>query len=372
MARRKTPKGWKFRRQINREFKTASDEMRFEKLFESALAEAERKFRERVTPHCTIRGKLQEFLSDSGVGLGRRRSSYGTLVLHERRLLMFAKAFRNKPLDAISRKQIERWMKKRIKDGVQPDTVNADLISLRAFARWAQMKEYAPDVLPLFRVKSLDVPGKIPGTNRKPPRAREFDEIVDVVMTISQHRPDIALFLQGMAFFGLRPKAVAMLRREDARPPRGESHGRLFTVGIKGERDRDIAAPAGTPRGEWLRTCLAFGRKLGRTGPRAPLVPNQNGQAGWTTATLDIALKRLCRRHKIRMTPYIIRHTCMTWLLREAGIAPANSQHYAGHERIDTQNAYNSLVGREAEPAYRAVEAEWVRLAGLNKDPDAD
>lgn len=46
----------------------------------------------------------------------------------------------------------------------------------------------------------------------------------------------------------------------------------------------------------------------------------------------------------------------MTWLLRHKDIAPANSQGFAGHTRIETQNAYNHLLGLEAEPAYRVME----------------
>ncbi len=54
----------------------------------------------------------------------------------------------------------------------------------------------------------------------------------------------------------------------------------------------------------------------------------------------------------------------MTWLLRQKEVGAANSQAFAGHERVDTQNAYNSLVGNEAEPAFRAIEGEIGRLLG--------
>jgi integrase len=356
-----------FSRQVRRTFGSKAERARFALHLESGISGAERKARDGDAPCVTIRGGLDTFLRDSRLGLGRRKCSAKTRQLHRRRLEAFAAAFHNRPLDAIDRARLERWMEKRVEE-VSGDTVNAELVSLFAFARWAQAKGLAPDILPLLRVQKLRVPGKLPGKNRKPPRARDMTELAEALLRLKEAREDMYLFLLGMAYYGLRPVAVAGLLRQDAAPAR-RGDGQLFVRGVKGAPDRHLAAPAGTPRAEWIRDCLAFGRKWGWTDPRAPLVPNIAGKSGlnpggWTTASFDNTLRRLCRRLGIKLKPYDIRHSCMTWLLRHGKVGAANSQAFAGHERVDTQNAYNSLVGNEAEPAFRAIEREMGRLLG--------
>ncbi len=365
---RKTERTYTFSRQVRRTFKSKADRARFARHLESGISDAERKTRDGDAPCVTIRAGLNTFLRDSKIGLGRRMCSAKTRQLHRRRLETFAAAFHNRPLDAISREQVERWMEKRVGE-VSGDTVNVELVSLFAFARWAQAKGLAPDILPLLRVQKLCVPGKLPGKNRKPPRARDLTALVEVLVCLKEQREDIYFFLLGMAYFGLRPAAVAGLRREDATLPRGGGDGQLFVRGLKGAPDRYLAVPVDSPRAEWVRDCLALGRKYGRIGTRSPLVPCESGKStrnpgGWTTSSLDDALRRLCRRLKIKLKPYDIRHSCMAWLLRRKQVGPANSQGYAGHGRVDTQNAYNSLVGSEAELAFREVEGEVRRLLG--------
>ncbi len=361
MAYRKHGGGRQVRLQIRLKVKTKGDVMRAKKIFRSKIAEAKRMIREGEVGCCSIRGRLEKFLQDSNDGLGRRPAGYKTLERHRRRLLIFDKAFQGKPLDAIEREHVERWIHRRLAAGVSPDTVNADLISLRAFARWAQFKGDAPAVLPLLTVNRLYVRGKLAGKNRKPPMAKEIGELLAILGKIRKRRADMGLFLLGMALFGLRPANVWKLRREDAKPPRGADLGRLHVKGIKGTPDRWLAVPAGSLRAKWLRDCLALGRKRGADQPRSPLVPSFGGKSsrnpgGWTTGAFDMALRRLLASMKIRLTAYQVRHSCMTWLLRSKRMGPAHTQRYAGHTRLETQNAYNHLIGHEAEPAYEEME----------------
>ncbi|MCD8141153.1 MAG: hypothetical protein LUE17_15525 [Planctomycetaceae bacterium] len=87
----------------------------FDTILESSLAEAERKFGEQIKPCCRIRDKLDEFLSDSELGLRRRPCNAMTLALHRKRLLVFDAAFHSKPIDSITREEVEAWMRRRTK-----------------------------------------------------------------------------------------------------------------------------------------------------------------------------------------------------------------------------------------------------------------
>ena len=351
---------WRVRLHVCRVFASKAQAMRYDLLAKSAVAEVDRRHGEDERPCCSIRSGLEAFISDLRAGMGDKRRSEKTLERHRRRLLAFDKAFRSKPLDAITRKQVKDWMKKRLK-GVSADTVNIDLVSLKAFARWAQGEELAPRLLPLLSTPRLDVPEKLAGKNRLPPKALPIDEIRRLIARIKTKRADMGLFLAGMFLFGMRPIQAARLRRMDARPPRAGEAGSLLIRGVKGGADRVALIPPGSVRAGWLRECLALGRRNGRTTPTAPLVPCQSSRSGgsagrWTTEAFDMALRRMVKGMRVAFTAYQIRHSCMTCLLRTEGIALANSQNYAGHNRADTQNAYSWLLGGEAEPAYREME----------------
>lgn len=365
-------RGWEYRRHVFRAARNRGEAERYRKLFLAALAEADRKFLNGDKPACTIRGKLEEFLSDSRAGLGRKPCAWGTIERHRRRLIAFDRAFHTKPLDAITSDELERWVKRRLAGGkrdgrpVGADSVNMDLVSLRAFCRWAQKKHYAPDALPIMTVERLRTRGKLAGQNRRPPEALEIGELLDILRRVQRRRRDVGLFLFGMLLFGLRPTAVAELRRGDAKLPRGGDPGRLHCRGLKGMHARDILVPLGSKRHEWLVACLGLAKAKGKGAERLPLVPCKAGKSarnpgGWTTASLDMALKRICGRLGLRFTAYKIRHTCASWLQTQLRNL-ASVQAYAGHARVDTQNAYSHRHGRDAEPAYEAMEGAMKSL----------
>lgn len=360
MTYRKHGNVWQVRRHVRAIVKDKAEAIRLERLMDSAIALARRRHREDVSGCCSIRNKLDEFLDDSRIGLGRRRIHQKTIDRHRRRLLAFNLFFQGKPLDAIDRDRVERWIKKRLKE-VDADTVEADLVSLRAFARWAQRKKYAPDILPLLSVERLRTPGKMPGKNRKLPKAVGMGRMFEVIKAVRECRPDIFLFLMGMAHFGLRPENVGGLRRENVTLPTKSEPGRLFVRGIKGVLDRWVSIASGTLAERWMRECLALGKRLGRNKPSAPLVPSISGRSrlnpgGWTTGALDMALARLFSQMKIELTPYHIRHSCMTYLARCKKLSPADLKKFAGHSRMETQNIYVDLLGDEDQASYGEME----------------
>ncbi|MDR1519956.1 MAG: hypothetical protein LBU23_07425, partial [Planctomycetota bacterium] len=226
MPYRKIAGRWTVRRQVRRVCRDKGEALKYNALIESALAKAEQELDQGSKGCCSIHGKLAEFLADSKAGMGRGPDCDKTLALHRKRLGVFDRAFRQRPLDAIGRDELERWMRRRLAGGVLPDTVNADVGALKAFARWARKKHYAPEFLPLLNVERMQSRGKLPGKNRKPPVALEIGELKRRLRRLRQEREDVGLFLGCMALLGLRPAEVAALRREDYRPPRGGDCGR--------------------------------------------------------------------------------------------------------------------------------------------------
>lgn len=362
MSIHKHKNGWVFRKEVWRLLPDRAAATAYGNHVASALAAAERGYSEQVEPCCRIRDKLDEFLTDSLAEIGRRPCNKQTARLHRKRLLVFDQAFHSTPLDCIDRAALERWIKRRLAGGVMPDTVNADMVSLRSFSRWAQKKGYAPALLPFLAVGRLMVKGKLPGTNRNPPKALEISEMLTIVARVKNEREDVGLLLEGMILFCLRPGAVAKLRRRDLILPVGNSSGRLENQALKGFFDRSLVILPGSEQHVWANRCLALAKKKRRRAlrPNEPLVIHLGGcskrnPGGWTTDSLDRVLAGLCRNLGIKFTSYQIRHSVISWLQENPRLSPATVQAAAAHSRIETQNTYGKRRGDEAAPAFKIL-----------------
>lgn len=352
---------WEVRYQVRRRFRGKARALLHKKSLSSSLTDAGRRYttnNDVDNPCCSIGERLEEFLSDSASGLGRRPCEWATVRRHRRRLEAFNRTFRCAPIDCISRKMLERWIKRRLKK-VCRDTVNADVGSLRAFARWAQRKSYAPAILEFMLVERLQERGKLAGANRKPPKALTMPEMRRNIQAVAAYRDDIGLFLRGMVLFGLRPAGVSALLRSDVMLPQDGDFGNLHCKGLKGRPDRDIPFAAGSEQDLWVRACLALGNSLKCSGKDAPLVPCRVGKTGcnrrgWTSARLGMALRRVCNRFKIRFTAYQIRHTCISWM-QTHGFSLAAVAVYADHSKIHTQEAYSHIRMQDGLPAYERM-----------------
>lgn len=367
MTIRKHTSGWIVRRNIWKILPTRKDAEAFDLLLESALAEAQRKLDNQIRPCCRIRDRIEEFLSDSALGLCRRPCSQETLKLHRKRLLAFDQAFHSKPLDTITREELEAWIRRRMRKSsgsrrVLPDTVNADLVSLRAFAKWAQAKGYAPALLPFLAVGKLRTTGKIAGTNRMPPKALEISELLALVDKVKAVREDVGLLLEGMILFCLRPRALWKLRRGDLKLPVRGASGSLKSIPLKGHHERSLPIFPDSQQHVWAKNCIALAKRKHRRTPRPqdPLIISLSGRSernpgGWTTATLDKTLARICERLGVTFTAYQIRHSVISWLQQNPGMSPAATQAAAAHSSITTQDIYGKRHGREAVPAFHAL-----------------
>lgn len=243
-------------------------------------------------------------------------------------------------------------------------TVNAEIGILKAFARWAQAQEYAPQGLPLLAVPRSRVGGTIPGTNRKPPEIMDIDPALDLVARIKKERPDAGLFLEGMIFFMRRPEAVAGLRRRDVRLPVRDRPGSVFFRPLKGFHEVTLSIPAGSLAHEWARACVEMADREG-VGENGPFVVCCGGRSrrnpgGWTTGSLDMVIARLCDKFgdlPRGFRPYVLRHTLISWLQDQADITVAAVQAAASHSKPTTQAAYSHRKAVQARPAFAAIEA---------------
>lgn len=367
MAIRKVGGSWEVHRVVRKRVPSRKDAEAFSRLLESAVAEAARKHEFSIKPCCVIRDKLDEFLSDSELGLRRRPCGGDTLALHKKRLLAFDRAFHSRPIDAISLEDLEGWIRRRAKTRgrtgrIKADTVNADLVSLRAFGRWAMAKGYAPAALPFMAVGKLRAKGKVGGFNQRPPKALEMGELLAVIERIAAEREDVGLLLKGMALFCLRPRALCLLRRVDLKLPKGGHPGSLTCAGLKGGHERQLPIVPGSEQHTWAKSCIALFRRVRNRSPKGhePLLFNLTGRRGasgrgWNTAGFDRVLSHVCSKLEIAFTAYQARHSVISWLQKTPGMSAAATQAAAAHSNVNTQNIYGRRHARDAVPAFIAL-----------------
>lgn len=373
MVVRKINGRWYCRKRYEKGFPSKKEALRRDKHLDRFIARLESDIPD-AAPCCTIRDKLNEFIRDCMEGDNRKPCNEKTADLHRRRLLKFDRAFHSKPLDCISRRDVEAWRNRRRtpqKNGrqIQRDTVNAEIGTLKLFARWAQAKEYAPPGLPLETVGRLQEPGKLPGKNRKPPEILELDQAVHIIRKIGEVRQDIELFFMGMLLFLLRPAAVANLRRRNAVLPVLGRSGRLHVKGLKGAPDRSLTVKRNSRHERWLMNCLRMGKDTGFSRPDDPLVICITGRSrlnpgGWTTATLDQAVRSVCARldFGFKFNPYMIRHSTVSFIQDQEGMSLANVQTAAGHLRVTTQESYTHRKASQAQPAFDVLDGFFRQL----------
>lgn len=349
---------------------------------------------ENPAPRCTIAQHLDEFLEEIRLGIDRRVAcSVTTVARHRARLLAFSAAWPGRTLDAIGRRDVALWIKSRMsgKKRVRPHTVNLDLASLRLFARWAHERGHAPENPDLVRLRPVAAKGRVAGNNA-PPRFLAPPRLRDMLAAFGAERPDIGLVLEGMCYFGLRPRALVDSRWSHVARPRGGHAGYYLPPVIKGGKNTAIPIHPDSVAAQWLDRCAELWRrytgkkKPGRSSPLLPAQPvgwdgdrpdadnrarirrrrrprPMRNPGGWTT-------DRLCRQFRkavgerrfglpgdAALTPYTVRHSMMMWLKDQPGISANDRQRYAGHRRATTQEFYvQALAAGGDDTVYDAAQ----------------
>lgn len=344
-----------------------SEKRRCHKLVKSAVARALHDFEHGAAACCTIREKLNDYLEHRTMGLGRKACNKKTAALHRKRLLAFDRAFHSAPIDSIAMDEVTAWMTRRLTASsrgkrVSGDTVNDEVGTLKAFARWAQHNSFAPATLPLLLTPRIQTRGKVAGKNWRPPVVMEINRLLDIVDRIKALRPDIGLFFYGMLFYNLRPSEVADLKRGDLRPPRRGRSGTLEARRIKTSQEITLPVPEGSVMHAWALECLELAKSKGRsTSVDAPLVICLTGKSrrnpgGWTTDILDQAVKRVCRQLGEKIRPYLIRHSIVSYMHNHTDLPSGSVSAHAGHAKQTTTDIYSHREVKHALPAFAELE----------------
>lgn len=338
------------------------------KLALSARAQLYHDFDSGAAPCCSIRGKLDKFLEERTLGLTEDHCNEKTAALYRRRLEMFDRVFHSRPINAIQKEEITKWIGRRLKrprrgKSVSRDTVNNEIGALKTFARWAQGEGFAPASLPLLLVPRLTVPGKVPGKNMKPPEVMEIHLLMDIIDAVKTVRRDIGLFFYGMLYFNLRPSEAADLKVRDLVLPRDGRPGSLKCRREKTHQKQKFDIENGSFAHAWAEKCLELSTRLrGKPAVGSPLIicipgRSRRNPGGWTTDTLDKATARACGKLGIELSrPYIIRHSVISWLNDHPDVSAAAVTVHASHLKTTTTDIYRHLNPAQAKSAFTALE----------------
>lgn len=368
MPPRKSRRSCVVRLHVSKACNSLSEKRRCEKLVKAAVAQALHDFKHGVKPCCTIREKLDNFLDERTRGIDDKPCNERTAARYRRWLLMFDRAFHSEPLAAITLEMVKDWMKRRLEKprrgtNVSGDTVNIQISTLKMFSRWAQANGFAPDSLPLLRAPRIQVAGKMPGKNWRPPKVMDAEPLLDIIDAIKEARRDIGLFFQMMFYFNLRPSEAAALRRADLRLPAGGRDGSLKVFRIKTQLQQTVPVMHDSFAHRLVKECLQLARETLETiNDNTPLIICLSGRSrrnphGWMTDTLDKATARVCGRLGLPLShPYLIRHSIITYLDQQSDVDSASVTAHASHSKSTTTDIYKHHKPEHILPALLAIE----------------
>jgi site-specific recombinase XerD len=226
---------------------------------------------------------------------------------------------------------IEAYIDDKLREGINPNTINWRLYQLRAFCQFAMDEGYpVPHIL--TRMKVLDVP-------RRLPRPLSDEQILRleacIKEAIAQAKTELnrKVAIRDLACVylmwhcGMRISEVLDLRVQDV----DLSGRKLFIECGKESKDRVIyiSETAAAALGEHLANRRHPDSPYVFTGRNGPLDPR---------AIAD-RFRRYRERCGVHATPHRLRHTFASQMLA-AGMSITSLQRYMGHERLSTTLIY--------------------------------
>jgi integrase/recombinase XerD len=226
---------------------------------------------------------------------------------------------------------IEAYIDDKLREGINPNTINWRLYQLRAFCQFAMDEGYpVPHIL--TRMKVLDVP-------RRLPRPLSDEQILRleacIKEAIAQAKTELnrKVAIRDLACVylmwhcGMRVSEVLDLRVEDI----DLSGRKLFIECGKAGKDRVIYISETTAAalGEYLANRRHPDSPYLFTGRHGPLDPRG----------IADRFRRYRERCGVHATPHRLRHTFASQMLA-AGMSITSLQRYMGHERLSTTLIY--------------------------------
>jgi site-specific recombinase XerD len=182
------------------------------------------------------------------------------------------------------------------------------------------------------------------------PRSLEIDEqhaFIRVVEQTNSPRDYALIYL--FLYTGLRVGEVAQLDLDDVLL--AEHNGTVIVRSGKGERYREV--PANTLLRQVLKTWKRIRAELypGATDPA--LFLSQRG-CRLTTRAIHMIVQEMGRKAGLNISPHVLRHTCLTNLLRNGSDLVLVSD-IAGHSTLETTRRYCLPSIRDRETAMESL-----------------
>ena len=249
-----------------------------------------------------------------------------------RKLAQFA-AGRGKNIDALDRRELDRFVQKLAGQGLSPRSVSRAVAAVRSFYRFATLERRRPEN---------------PADDLQAPRAwralPKFLSVEDVDRLI--RRPDTSTvrgirdraLIELLYATGLRVSELVQLRVADVDLEVG-----YLTCTGKGGKQRIV--PIGDEAASWVRRYLSSARPaLVRTGASPRLFVNARGGRALTRVGFWKILKGYARQMGLgkSLSPHVLRHSFATHLL-DRGADLRAIQLMLGHADLSTTQIYTHV-----------------------------
>jgi integrase len=252
--------------------------------------------------------------------------------------------FGSKRLNEISAWDMERYKKERKEAGRQPNTVNVELVILKAMLNramaWKKLSEH-----PGKEVKALK------GVQGRTRFLSEEEEaaILAVCSPALRYAVEVGLLT------GFRRQELVNLRPEDVDLERG-----TVTVAACYSKNGESRT---NPIGERLKAILR--EALPVRGDAPTVLVTRYGKP-WTTEGVTNQFQRASRRAGLeRLGPHVLRHTYASWLVM-AGVDLRTVQELLGHKDIKQTMRYAHLSPSHKQAAVEALERKFPAKSPVN------
>lgn len=253
--------------------------------------------------------------------------------------LQMFKQLVDKPPQAVTREDVDRFVEDQLERGLAATTVNRRLVALH------ELFEYLAEENPAEEWPN-PVNWKRHRVKENKPLPRDVKEAdIERLFSHIDHPRDKALF-RLMLDVGLRVGEVVELQLSDLEPQRNNALSRMKVRG-KGQKERYVWLMPETRAvlQEWLDQRPA--------GSNQALFITRLGKA-FSVRGVQERLSHYCRRAEVKVSPHQLRHS-FGRRMAEGGMPVTSLAAMLGHEQVHTTQVYIAGAGVEVQADYQAA-----------------
>jgi len=221
----------------------------------------------------------------------------------------------------------------------KPSSVNLALAAIDHFYRFLE--------LPPPQVKREDLPAQAPRA-LEPPEQKRFLRAVERCISVRDRAIALLLF-----YTGLRISECAALQLSDVRL--SSRKGLVIVRMGKGNAYREV--PLNAEVRAALDTWLEQRKKLAEQRNESALFLTKRGTR-LATRTIDDLVRRLGQDAHLDLSAHILRHTCLTNLVRHGNDLVLVAE-LAGHRRLETTRRYSLPTAADREAAMEGLKVDY-------------